>query len=188
MRPRSHGSGSSSPRCVLAGSGGLPRRPAFRLNLATGDSLLHGPLPSDGASMLFDANRLSQNIAHVFETEDAAELKRSSGRGYHAVVGNPPYIAGDDAALRDAYRAGTRAAMGITRSLCRSWSASSSSPRCRAMNGRSSRRVRRQDHRQQLHEARVRGTSGGEVPAAVDVRRSSTRAAPTSRDTEHQRF
>ena len=44
--------------------------------------------------MLFDANRLNQNIAHVFESEDAAELKWILGRGYHAVVGNPPYIAG----------------------------------------------------------------------------------------------
>lgn len=83
----------------------LAEAPAFRLNLATGDSLLHGPLPADGATMLFDANRLNLNIAHVFESEDAAELKRILGRGYHAVVGNPPYIAVQDAALRDAYRA-----------------------------------------------------------------------------------
>ncbi len=83
----------------------LAEAPAFHLNLATGDSLLHGPLPADGASMLFDANRLNQNIAHVFESEDAAELKRILGRGYHAVVGNPPYIAVQDSALRDAYRA-----------------------------------------------------------------------------------
>ena len=33
------------------------------------------------------------------------ELKEILGRGYHAVVGNPPYIAVQDAALRDAYRA-----------------------------------------------------------------------------------
>ena len=83
----------------------LAEAPALRLHLATGDSLLHGPLPSDGATMLFDANRLNQNIAHVYETEDAAELKAILGRGYHAVVGNPPYIAVQDAALRDAYRA-----------------------------------------------------------------------------------
>jgi len=82
----------------------LVEAPAFHLELATGDSLLHGPLPADGASMLFDANRLSQNIAHVFETEDADDLRRILGRGYHAVVGNPPYIAVQDSALRDAYR------------------------------------------------------------------------------------
>jgi hypothetical protein len=82
----------------------LAEAPAFTLNLATGDSLLHGPLPIDGAPLLFDANRLNRNISHVYETEDATELKRILGRGYHAVVGNPPYIAGDDSALRDAYR------------------------------------------------------------------------------------
>ena len=83
----------------------LAEAPAFRLHIATGDSLLHGPLPTDGATMLFDAGRMNQNIAHVFESEDAAELKRILGRGYHAVVGNPPYIAVQDAALRGAYRA-----------------------------------------------------------------------------------
>ena len=75
------------------------------LHLATGDSLLHGPLPEDGATMLFDSNRHNNNVAHVFESEDAAELREILGRGYHAVVGNPPYIAVQDAALRDAYRA-----------------------------------------------------------------------------------
>jgi len=83
----------------------LAEAPAFTLHLATGDTLLHGPLPADGATMLFDANRLNQHIAHVFETEDAAELKQILGRGYHAVVGNPPYIAVQDSALRNAYRA-----------------------------------------------------------------------------------
>ena len=82
----------------------LAESPALRLHLATGDSLLHGPLPSEGGTMLFDANRVSQNVAHVYDTEDAAALKEILGRGYHAVVGNPPYIAVQDSALRDAYR------------------------------------------------------------------------------------
>jgi hypothetical protein len=82
----------------------LAEMPAFKLRLATGDSLLHGPLPADGATTLFDPNRLNKNISHVYETEDAADLKEILGRGYHAVVGNPPYIAVQDAALRDAYR------------------------------------------------------------------------------------
>jgi hypothetical protein len=82
----------------------LAEAPALKLHLATGDSLLHGPLPFDGAGLLFDANRLNKNIAHVYESEDAAALKEILGRGYHAVVGNPPYIAVQDAALRDAYR------------------------------------------------------------------------------------
>lgn len=87
-----------------AGVRRLAEAPAFTLNLATGDSLLHGPLPGDGAPMLFDANRLGKNIAHVFETEDAGELRRILGQGYHAVVGNPPYISVADDALREAYR------------------------------------------------------------------------------------
>lgn len=82
----------------------LAEAPAFLLHLATGDSLLHGPLPREGATMLFDASPLTQNIAHVFESEDAAQLRWILGRGYHAVVGNPPYIAVKDRALRDAYR------------------------------------------------------------------------------------
>lgn len=82
----------------------LAEAPAFTLHLATGDSLLHGPLPADGATMRFDANRLHRNIAHVFETEDSTELKRILGLGYHAVVGNPPYIRPVDPAARLAYR------------------------------------------------------------------------------------
>lgn len=87
---------------------GIPRlveAPAFSLSLATGDSLLHGPLPADGATMLFDANRLSSHIAHVFEAEDAEALRVILGRGYHAVVANPPYIKVDDAKLRSAIKA-----------------------------------------------------------------------------------
>lgn len=87
---------------------GVPRlaeAPAFTLHLATGDSLLHGPLPADGATMLFDANRLQRNISHVYASEDAAQLKAILGRGYHAVVGNPPYITGDDETVRAAYKA-----------------------------------------------------------------------------------
>jgi hypothetical protein len=82
----------------------LAEAPGLRVHLATGDSLLHGPLPNEGATMLFDANRLKSNISHVYESEDAADLKEILGRGYHAVVGNPPYIAVQDTALRDAYR------------------------------------------------------------------------------------
>ena len=89
----------------VCGIARIAEAPAVKLHLATGDSLLHGPLPTDGATMLFDANRLNRNVAHVYESEDSAELKEILGRGYHAVVGNPPYIAVQDSALRDAYRA-----------------------------------------------------------------------------------
>jgi hypothetical protein len=79
----------------------LAEAPAFRLNLATGDSLLHGSEPGQ----LEGFGPYREGIRHVFETEDASELQRILGQGYHAVVGNPPYIAVGDSALRDAYRA-----------------------------------------------------------------------------------
>jgi hypothetical protein len=78
----------------------LPECPDFTLNLATGDSLLHGPEPGQFAGM----GHYRSGIAHVYQTEDAPELARIFGQGYHVVVGNPPYINVDDAALRDAYR------------------------------------------------------------------------------------
>jgi hypothetical protein len=80
----------------------LAEAPAFRLNLATGDSLLHGR-PERGEFPELSAYR--EGIRHFYETEDAPELGRILGQGYHAVVGNPPYINVQDAALRDAYRA-----------------------------------------------------------------------------------
>jgi len=78
----------------------LSEAPDFRLNLATGDSLLHGAEPGQFEGF----GHYREGIRHVFETEDAAELQRILGQGYHAVVGNPPYITGDDEALREAYR------------------------------------------------------------------------------------
>lgn len=71
------------------------------MNLATGDSLLHGARPGQ---LFGGAVTHREGIAHVFETEDKDELARILGQGYHAVVGNPPYIAVQDRALRDAYR------------------------------------------------------------------------------------
>ena len=113
LRLRSRGSGLLLQRSRACGIRRLAEAPAFELHLATGDSLLHGPLPVDGATMLFDANRLNQNIAHVYESEDAAELKEILGRGYHAVVGNPPYIAVKISAMRTPIAPDTRLATGF---------------------------------------------------------------------------
>lgn len=87
-----------------AGISRLAEAPPWTLNLATGDSLLHGPLPETADGTLFDDRRMRQGIAHVYETEDAPKLQAMLGKGFHAVVGNPPYIAVQDSALRDAYR------------------------------------------------------------------------------------
>lgn len=85
-------------RCAITR---LAEAPAFRLNLATGDSLLHGRAER-GEFPELSAYR--EGIRHFYEAEDAPELGRILGQGYHAVVGNPPYINVQDAALRDAYR------------------------------------------------------------------------------------
>ncbi|HWJ40667.1 MAG TPA: BREX-2 system adenine-specific DNA-methyltransferase PglX, partial [Candidatus Limnocylindrales bacterium] len=76
--------------------------PDFRMNLATGDSLLHGAAGSGGATQrLFSFSPM----AHVYETEDKQQLESILQVGwYHAVVGNPPYITVKDAALNQAYR------------------------------------------------------------------------------------
>jgi hypothetical protein len=77
--------------------------PAFPLNLAAGDSLLHGErlLATRGIQMpLVGEDRL----AHVYNTEDAEALRRILGRKYTVVVGNPPYITPKDPAENEAYR------------------------------------------------------------------------------------
>jgi hypothetical protein len=75
--------------------------PAFTINVAVGDSLLHGTYAQ---TTLFSAGD-SPLDRHRYPSEDgelAAELL-TKGR-YHAVVGNPPYITVKDPALSTAYR------------------------------------------------------------------------------------
>jgi uncharacterized protein DUF7008/Eco57I restriction-modification methylase len=71
----------------------------FTINVAAGDSLLHGEAPSGSALQLplpFD---------HYYQTEDEATLKYIIRRNhYHAVVGNPPYITVKDAKINVKYR------------------------------------------------------------------------------------
>lgn len=77
--------------------------PSFRLQLAAGDSLLHGRhffrSELGGAEEGF-----GRVLRHHYAAEDTAEIDRILGRQYHAVVGNPPYITPKDPAMRDAYR------------------------------------------------------------------------------------
>lgn len=80
----------------------LADTPAFRMNLATGDSLLHGPRPGGERQLYLAAD--TDPLRHVYDTEDADELRRLLGTRYHVVVGNPPYITVKDRALNDAYR------------------------------------------------------------------------------------
>ena len=91
----------------------LRSAPDFKVNLAVGDSLLHGARfdaegkpYTIGRESLFGGDELvfKDETAHHFEVEDAKELHRILGQQYHAVVGNPPYIIVKDKALNLLYR------------------------------------------------------------------------------------
>lgn len=76
----------------------------LRPNVAVGDSLLHGPMPGRKSQ---DSQRELKGMGayeHLYETEDAEELKRILGQRYHVVVANPPYIIVRDGALNALYR------------------------------------------------------------------------------------
>lgn len=78
---------------------------AWRLNLATGDSLLWGSKPSFGEERHAIAHQKQLfDVDPIFAVEQPAELRRILGQGYHVVVGNPPYIIVRDRAQNDAYR------------------------------------------------------------------------------------
>ena len=92
----------------------LRSAPDFKVNLATGDSLLHGarfdaqgkPYIVQRQDLLSGSDEVvfKDETAHHFEIEDAKELHRILGQQYHAVVGNPPYITDKDKALNELYR------------------------------------------------------------------------------------
>lgn len=88
----------------LSGIRRMADAPAFPLNVAAGDSLLHGGTrPGHIAGQtrsLFGADEYS----HYYETEDQEELRRLFGRRYTVAVGNPPYITPKDPALNQLYR------------------------------------------------------------------------------------
>jgi len=75
----------------------LKDSPAFKFNLACGDSLLHGARPfTGGIQTTFDPE--DPNVKHVYSTEDRERLVQFLGHGqYHAVMANPPYITPKDA-------------------------------------------------------------------------------------------
>jgi hypothetical protein len=81
----------------------LAHAPAFTINIAVGDSLLHGR----GAPGIQD-DLFGHAEPHVYATEDVAEYAKTVdilGIGsYHAVVGNPPYITVEDKQENKNYR------------------------------------------------------------------------------------
>lgn len=85
----------------------LTEAPDFKLNVAIGDSLLHGKrFGMTSTEGMFEGTEhyAGTGLAHAYASEDLAELQRILSRQYHAVVGNPPYIVVKDAALNAAYR------------------------------------------------------------------------------------
>ena len=79
--------------------------PNYRINVAAGDSLLHGRR-FDELDLGGDANQLvdHEEFRHAFLAEDLDELNRILGQQYHVVVGNPPYVTVKDRAVSRLYR------------------------------------------------------------------------------------
>src|SRR5262249_47812881 len=75
--------------------------PNFTINVAVGDSLLHGAAPAQQA---FAVDADDPATRHLYETEDAETIHLMLQARYHAVVANPPYITPKDPAARAAYR------------------------------------------------------------------------------------
>ena len=82
--------------------------PEFRINVAVGDSLLHGR-GGPGVQLEFSLQNNSGRQMHTYVTEDIDEYSRDVdmlGVGsYHVVVGNPPYITVKDEKENANYRA-----------------------------------------------------------------------------------
>ncbi|MFD3676457.1 BREX-2 system adenine-specific DNA-methyltransferase PglX [Streptomyces sp. NPDC058613] len=97
----------------VAGAERLADAPPFPINVAVGDSLLHG---RGAAGIQTDLDTLfaeavvgrEDGEAYAYSTEDVWEYARKTdllGRGsYHVVVGNPPYITVKDKQENENYR------------------------------------------------------------------------------------
>ncbi|MEU2484923.1 BREX-2 system adenine-specific DNA-methyltransferase PglX [Streptomyces sp. NPDC012617] len=103
-----------------AGSRRLADAPPFRINVAVGDSLLHG---RDAAGIQTDLDMLfaesvvgREEGAYAYATEDVWEYAKRVdllGRGsYHVVVGNPPYITVKDKQEKENYKKSYDACVG----------------------------------------------------------------------------
>ncbi|MGH4021336.1 MAG: BREX-2 system adenine-specific DNA-methyltransferase PglX [Pseudonocardiaceae bacterium] len=93
-----------------AGESRLDRAPGFPLNIAVGDSLLHGRgAPAVQLQAEIRDGELKEPEPHTYRTEDVKEFMDSCdllGRSsYHVVVGNPPYITVKDKQENENYRA-----------------------------------------------------------------------------------
>lgn len=85
----------------------LADAPNFGINVAIGDSLLHGSrFGLTKSEPMFEAGEhyAGTGLAHAYASEDLSKVQEILRRQYHVVVGNPPYIAVKDQALNHAYR------------------------------------------------------------------------------------
>nr|WP_308295889.1 BREX-2 system adenine-specific DNA-methyltransferase PglX [Streptomyces sp. ISL-96] len=100
-----------------AGAGSLAGAPTFPINVAVGDSLLHGRgaagIQTDLATLFAEEG---DGAAFQYATEDVGEFAARVdllGRGsYHVVAGNPPYITVKDKQENENYRAAYDACAG----------------------------------------------------------------------------
>ncbi len=86
----------------FAGITRLTEEVAWEVQVAAGDSLLHGP-PPGRLQGTFEASARPA-ARHLYRTEDAELLQSYLGQHYHAVVANPPYITPKDPAANAEYR------------------------------------------------------------------------------------
>ncbi|XVV37725.1 BREX-2 system adenine-specific DNA-methyltransferase PglX [Streptomyces sp. CA-100214] len=105
-----------------AGAGRLKNAPPFPINVAVGDSLLHG---RDAAGIQTDLDTLFAEVqigredgeTFAYSTEDVWEYAKRVdllGRGsYHVVVGNPPYITVKDKREKENYKKAYKASIGL---------------------------------------------------------------------------
>ncbi len=93
-----------------AGETQLDLAPSFPLNVAVGDSLLHGRgAPAVQLKTEIRDGELKEPEPHTYRTEDVKEFMDSCDllglSTYHVVVGNPPYITVKDKQENKNYRA-----------------------------------------------------------------------------------
>lgn len=86
----------------------LKDAPAWKIHLATGDSLLFGSRwdreGNKKAEQQFLGTEEESWAPEIYACEDKDAISEVLGQQYHAVVGNPPYIIVRDRRLNQAYR------------------------------------------------------------------------------------
>ena len=90
---------------VACGMKRIKDAPAWKINVAAGDSLLHGSHWDRAGNKIARQTLFDPEwVDDVYAVEEPKEVARILGQQYHAVVGNPPYITVKDKAQADAYR------------------------------------------------------------------------------------